>query len=253
MKLDKEKNSVKKNAKKTPSLEQRDEKKKVTKGTFADRLSDLLDKSSSSFKMTGKELADKANISVGIISGYRQNINTPAIDKLIRIADALDVTTDYLLGKAENKTADNEAIRKEIGLTDVAIENIRKIKNIPEALDSLNDFIAHNNFLSLIRAITECKETLSSYLGSAHVHKDVIVSDVEKMTALCIKLGYVPQVPYKAIHGEGININKYFSMIIEDISKSKQILKDGSQMIRENIEEFGKVESDDEYYKGIRW
>ena len=45
-----------------------------------------------------KELAIKANVTEGSLSRYENDIREPKAAALIQIADALDVSTDYLLG-----------------------------------------------------------------------------------------------------------------------------------------------------------
>ena len=118
-----------KNAKKTPKLQARDRAKEETKDIFSQRLSDLLLKGSETFIMTGKDLAVKANISEGIISGYRKGDNAPALDKLKRIAIALNVTTDYLLGITDAPTHPEEDIAKRTGLTPPAVSALLEWQN----------------------------------------------------------------------------------------------------------------------------
>ena len=48
--------------------------------------------------MNQKELALKANIPEGSLSRYENDIRKPKPKALIQIADALEVSTDYLLG-----------------------------------------------------------------------------------------------------------------------------------------------------------
>ena len=51
--------------------------------------------------MTQKELADKLGIPYQGISQYERGIRNPKIDTLVKIADILDVSTDYLLCRDE--------------------------------------------------------------------------------------------------------------------------------------------------------
>ena len=48
------------------------------------------------------ELANKIHVSVQTISGYETGYAQPPIDILIKIADVLEVTTDYLLGRSND-------------------------------------------------------------------------------------------------------------------------------------------------------
>lgn len=52
--------------------------------------------------MNQKELAAKANITEGSLSRYENDIREPKVTALTQIADALDVSTDYLLGLCDD-------------------------------------------------------------------------------------------------------------------------------------------------------
>lgn len=61
---------------------------------FNERLSMLLRRK----ELTQKELAEKAGVTEAAMSHYLKGDRTPRAAVLARIADALEVTTDYLLG-----------------------------------------------------------------------------------------------------------------------------------------------------------
>lgn len=48
------------------------------------------------------ELADRAGLHVSAISHFETGARKPSFDNLRRLADALDVTTDYLLGRVDD-------------------------------------------------------------------------------------------------------------------------------------------------------
>lgn len=52
-------------------------------------------------KLKGRELADMLDISYSTYTKYESTDRRPDIDMLVRIADVLDVTTDYLLGRTD--------------------------------------------------------------------------------------------------------------------------------------------------------
>lgn len=58
------------------------------------RIVELLDKRG----MTRKELAQKAGVTQAAISRYTKGNRSPKWEVIVRIADALNTTTDYLLG-----------------------------------------------------------------------------------------------------------------------------------------------------------
>ena len=66
--------------------------------TFRERLKVLRE----SKGLLQKDFADKANIPQGEVSHYEQGTRTPTLNKLVKLADALDVSIDYLLGRTGN-------------------------------------------------------------------------------------------------------------------------------------------------------
>jgi len=84
---------------------------------FQTRLEDLISES-------GKKISDLAaeiGIAAGSLSAYQNGAAEPGVTKLKKIANYFNVSTDYLLGGHDNKTIDNEAIKKRLGLSDGAI------------------------------------------------------------------------------------------------------------------------------------
>mgnify|MGYP004496545059 CR=1 FL=1 len=67
---------------------------------------------------------EKTGTSVDIktVRNWEQGRSTPRINDLIQLADFFGVSTDYLLGRSDCTSVDNEQIRKRIGLNDDAIK-----------------------------------------------------------------------------------------------------------------------------------
>ena len=49
--------------------------------------------------LTQKALAEKLNVSINTISNWETGAKKITVDKLLILADILEVTTDYLLGR----------------------------------------------------------------------------------------------------------------------------------------------------------
>jgi len=64
---------------------------------FAKRLSLALQRK----RMTGRALAKILGVNEARISDYRAGRKTPGVEYLVAIADALDVSVDWLLGRIE--------------------------------------------------------------------------------------------------------------------------------------------------------
>lgn len=52
-------------------------------------------------RLTQEELAVKINLTKAAVSNYENGHSTPSNETLVALADALDVDTDYLLGRTE--------------------------------------------------------------------------------------------------------------------------------------------------------
>ncbi|MCL2198762.1 MAG: helix-turn-helix domain-containing protein [Defluviitaleaceae bacterium] len=135
-----------KNAKKTPAHVERDRAKMDIRKSIAERLSELLDRTSESFVMTGAELAKKANISEGIISEYRQGNSAPAAEKLRKIALALNVSVDYLLGITKRSTTDMKlrSVSEFLGISEEATQNLKNLTDLGTKC-ALDAFLKCNN------------------------------------------------------------------------------------------------------------
>lgn len=53
-------------------------------------------------KLTQTELASKLNISQKLYSNWESGKAEPTLDNIIKLANILDVTVDYLLGRSDN-------------------------------------------------------------------------------------------------------------------------------------------------------
>lgn len=89
--------------------------------------------------LTQDELGKKLNIGKSTISQYENNINTPDIDTIKRIADIFDVSLDYLLCKSD--------IRKNNNWEPTL--NKKDEKNIEKQLDKILNGLESDNGLML--------------------------------------------------------------------------------------------------------
>lgn len=65
-------------------------------------------------QMTIAELERKVDLGGGTIS--RWNLRTPGVDKIQKVADYFDVSTDYLLGRTDNKNPIQDSNDQQIDL-----------------------------------------------------------------------------------------------------------------------------------------
>ena len=113
--------------------------------------------------MTQKELAEKCGCSTSSISKWvginkrteKSGFEKPKPDNMKAIADALGVSVDYLEGEDECKTPSDDEIRKVIGLSGKAVENLKTLK-VLNGLESLKE----SKDLKILRDL-KCLKTLN--------------------------------------------------------------------------------------------
>ncbi|KYC71666.1 helix-turn-helix transcriptional regulator [Heyndrickxia faecalis] len=95
------------------------------------------------------ELADKLGYSRGQIANYEQGKREPDYETLQKIADFFDVTTDYLLGRTDIRTLNDEddslaeinKLIKEYGIEKIGFFDIDKWKNLSK--DDIDEIRRH--------------------------------------------------------------------------------------------------------------
>ncbi|MFG6117194.1 helix-turn-helix domain-containing protein [Halobacillus sp. MO56] len=115
--------------------------------------------------LTQNELANKIKTTKGTISNYENGYSTPSNEMLISLANALDVSIDYLLGRSEttvNETKENEyntineinKLMDKYGIEDAAFFDLEKWKAMgPEQIRELESY-----FQYLLRRSKELEE-----------------------------------------------------------------------------------------------
>lgn len=56
--------------------------------------------------LTQKELGERVGLSKAVVSKYENGLGYPNLDMVVALADFFGVTTDFLLGVKDQKTAD---------------------------------------------------------------------------------------------------------------------------------------------------
>lgn len=92
---------------------------------FAMRLNDLLKEK----KIDQEKFAKDIDISTGSLSNYRKGTREPGLTVLEKMANKLEVSTDYLVGKSECTNYDFDDMNKKIGLSQQAFEELYKFQH----------------------------------------------------------------------------------------------------------------------------
>ena len=67
------------------------------------KLNEILKLERENYKLTQTELGDKVGVSKQTISAYERGDKLPTVQTLSILADVLDCSTDYLLGRTDNR------------------------------------------------------------------------------------------------------------------------------------------------------
>lgn len=92
--------------------------------TFGERLKDLRKKRS----LTQSQLGDKLNVTKASISGYENDTRSPDRETLVKIAEIFNVSTDYLLGRTDDKEKGPTLVAAHLD-DDLTEEQIDEVKN----------------------------------------------------------------------------------------------------------------------------
>jgi transcriptional regulator with XRE-family HTH domain len=97
---------------------------------FAGRLKQIRE----SRDLSQQELAEKSGLQSTAISHFETGARSPSFDNLKRLADALDVNTDYLLGREEASLAGPVAASLFRDVEKLTSEDIEMLKMMKEAM-----------------------------------------------------------------------------------------------------------------------
>lgn len=111
---------------------------------FTERLKLLRDENGKTQVKIAKELGMTPQM-----FSYYVNGREPNYDTLCKMADYFHVTTDFLIGYSDLKKQENTDVAKETGLSERAIETLKKIKNAPEN-EVINFLLESESFLWLM-------------------------------------------------------------------------------------------------------
>lgn len=101
-------------------------------------------------KLSQNELANTIGVHVTNISRYERGENRPTTDVLKKLADALDITTDYLMYGSTNELATESIADKEL------LSLFKKVNTLPSEKKKMV-----KEFLSAFVLQTDLKEKLA--------------------------------------------------------------------------------------------
>lgn len=107
-------------------------KENLERYEFAIRLNELLVEKG----IDQEKFAEKINISTGSVFNYRNGIREPSLTTLVKMANELGVSVDYLAGKSDCPDYKLEKINEKTGLSEKAIKTLYKLQHNYELFDN---------------------------------------------------------------------------------------------------------------------
>lgn len=89
-----------------------------------------------------KEMALKLNIPPNTYNGYETGKRSPNLEVAKQIADALEISVDYLLGRTDKRNLHSENIKLDQGVKTIAAHRVNINENLPDsAIEKINEYI----------------------------------------------------------------------------------------------------------------
>lgn len=123
------------------------------KATFGDKLRVILEEK----EMSAAELSRKSGLSQALISQYLSDKFEPKSDKIFIMAEALNVSGAYLLGKNEEEINVSSEIQKFNSVFEIALKR-KKLRELLTKAKDLNDEEL-NSILIHVNGIIQSKKT----------------------------------------------------------------------------------------------
>ena len=127
---------------------------------FAMRLNELLVEK----EKDQDKFAKCLGISTGTLSYYRKGIREPSLTTLVKMANELNVSVDYLIGKSECPTYNIHDINQKIGLSQIAIKQLYKLQHDFAVCEDIDinieeDLPIHTTFKNVLEILSKIIES----------------------------------------------------------------------------------------------
>ena len=164
--------------------------------------------------LTIKALATELNIKESTLSKYERAEREPSIEALILLSKFFNVSVDYLVGKDDCKSTENQSISNALGIDEKtinALNSLNKKSNYYTELDYLEAIIQHPNFRDLM-----------SQINSYFVYTVADWSDIYLTSANGDKIR--EKIPIETIRDSALQLAQTtFKGILESIPSSPHI------------------------------
>lgn len=106
--------------------------------TFANRLREERER----LGLMQKEMAQKLEIPPNTYNGYETGKRSPSLEVARHIADTLEISVDYLLGRTDERNITKEKTKLDPSVKTIAAHRLGDIEDLDdEAIEKINEYI----------------------------------------------------------------------------------------------------------------
>lgn len=89
-----------------------------------------------------KEMAQKLEVPPNTYNGYETGKRSPSLEVARHIADTLEISVDYLLGRTDRRNITKEKLKLDPSIKTIAAHRLSDIEDLDDdAIDKINEYI----------------------------------------------------------------------------------------------------------------
>ena len=199
-----------------------------------------------------KDLAAYLGIQDNTISYFCSGSRSPNMEQLIKIAEFLNVSTDYLLGVTDNATTntDLQAVCNYTGLNEKTIEILKKLKSLGK-ISVLNDIINAPDFPLLIDGVMNYNKAvykIIDYYSKSHNFTNEDEKNINNAKQYLESQGYIIKPATDVVKSEFDTVtNSFKSLIMNIIATQKEFWDDYNKNVFPKYLKYGEEMYDAEF------
>lgn len=168
------------------------------------------------------DFADFLGLSRQTVGFYYNGDRLPDVIRLLRIAEKCDVSTDYLLGKSDVKTADPE-IQSICDYTGLSEESIDVLLDSVSLSDSLNTLLQYRAFSYLLLAVTQYEKMVTA----ASIYRNVPNTCGDEGSRSTEVLSYMYEQNMPDDIRRAVSVYDHSVSMLEALREGQRLLSDG--------------------------
>lgn len=205
----------------------------MAKKYFQDSLGDLVEEKKKSSRISQEGIAKEMHLDKGTFSRYLNSKSEANISSLALIAEYFDVSTDFLLGRTENRTPKDDVLSAAVttGLSDESILAIQKLGRDSKAI---LDFLLTYPELDqvLLRLLPTAGEKIACNLLCDSMRESKYCSPTER----ALKAKAIPAYELNRWQASRL-FEKMIDSLVDSVGKNKNAVEYGANAAKRYLSE----------------